>query len=706
MRENKLLRLICYIFIPILILIMCVSMLYMASKEELMVEDKYDSSFFESDDFLQAYMYRLSRESEYLIYHHEDLNSINDGEIRICYKNGGADYFYNIKDFYYIILYNNIALTNVELTTETNTVEKIKTHIKGLNNKNAKILKGNVEADSEIISTKAIKYFEDFKNTYYSVEDINHVISNNEMEMVAETEISEIDKEDTATSSKNKKYYTATIEDFEIYSSYKEEVVVRNEDVFLKTIVINLAPYESTFVYSIPICSILVVIMSIYLIISIGHTQGKEGIDLNDFDKIPIEIILIIGLTLITIIIGCMGAVLSFITKDYYKLMVSCFITGYFISYIVFFAMTVTVIKRIKAKILLKESLTGKACRFFYRSIKKIVKETTKNWNIISKLILGVVIYCISVIILILVLQQVGFLIVLGGSIYIFYKIIEKINCYKKIENHLKLMYEGDNSTKLASYDFTPEFQDIIKYINDISSGFENAIQEGIKSEKLKTELITNVSHDIKTPLTSIINYVDLLKKENIEDEKIKEYIEILDNKSQRLKKLTEDLVEASKASSGNVKLNIEKINICELIKQTTGEFEDKFKNKKLEIITKNTEKDIYIDADNRYMYRVIENLFGNISKYALDSSRVYIDIIKENSKVKIEVKNISKERLNISADELMQRFVRGDKSRTTEGSGLGLSISKSLTELQKGKFELKVDGDLFKVELEFDISK
>ena len=526
------------------------------------------------------------------------------------------------------------------------------------------------------------------------------------MEMVAETEISEIDKEDTATSSKNKKYYTATIEDFEIYSSYKEEVVVRNEDVFLKTIVINLAPYESTFVYSIPICSILVVIMSIYLIISIGHTQGKEGIDLNDFDKIPIEIILIIGLTLITIIIGCMGAVLSFITKDYYKLMVSCFITGYFISYIVFFAMTVTVIKRIKAKILLKESLTGKACRFFYRSIKKIVKETTKNWNIISKLILGVVIYCISVIILILVLQQVGFLIVLGGSIYIFYKIIEKINCYKKIENHLKLMYEGDNSTKLASYDFTPEFQDIIKYINDISSGFENAIQEGIKSEKLKTELITNVSHDIKTPLTSIINYVDLLKKENIEDEKIKEYIEILDNKSQRLKKLTEDLVEASKASSGNVKLNIEKINICELIKQTTGEFEDKFKNKKLEIITKNTEKDIYIDADNRYMYRVIENLFGNISKYALDSSRVYIDIIKENSKVKIEVKNISKERLNISADELMQRFVRGDKSRTTEGSGLGLSISKSLTELQKGKFELKVDGDLFKVELEFDISK
>ena len=162
-------------------------------------------------------------------------------------------------------------------------------------------------------------------------------------------------------------------------------------------------------------------------------------------------------------------------------------------------------------------------------------------------------------------------------------------------------------------------------------------------------------------------------------------------------------MVEASKASSGNVKLNIERINICELIKQTTGEFEDKFKEKKLEIISNIPDKEIFINADNRYMYRIIENIFSNISKYALESSRVYIDINKNNKKVKIEVKNISKERLNITPDELMQRFVRGDKSRTTEGSGLGISISKSLTELQKGKFDLKVDGDLFKVELEFD---
>ena len=223
-----------------------------------------------------------------------------------------------------------------------------------------------------------------------------------------------------------------------------------------------------------------------------------------------------------------------------------------------------------------------------------------------------------------------------------------------------------------------------------------------MKSERIKTELITNVSHDIKTPLTSIINYVDLIKQENIQNEKVNEYIGILDNKSQRLKKLIEDLVEASKVSTGNVKLNLEKINIVELINQAVGEFEDKFNLKGLDIVIDSNENEIYIIADSRYMYRIIENLFSNISKYALENSRVYIDLVKENDKVYIKMKNISKEKLNIPAEELMQRFVRGDKSRTTEGSGLGISIAQNLTEIQNGKFNLIVDGDLFKVELEF----
>ena len=225
------------------------------------------------------------------------------------------------------------------------------------------------------------------------------------------------------------------------------------------------------------------------------------------------------------------------------------------------------------------------------------------------------------------------------------------------------------------------------------------------KIDELRKDLIANVSHDIKTPLTSIINYVDLLKKEDIANEKANEYINILDNKSQRLKKLTEDLIEASKVSTGNVSLNLEKINIVELIRQAIGEFEDKFQNKNLQIIVNCQENEININADSRYMYRVVENLFSNIYKYALENSRVYIDIsIVDNTNVVIEMKNISKDKLNISADELMQRFVRGDRSRNTEGSGLGISIAQNLTELQNGTFELKLDGDLFKVKLTFYI--
>ena len=265
---------------------------------------------------------------------------------------------------------------------------------------------------------------------------------------------------------------------------------------------------------------------------------------------------------------------------------------------------------------------------------------------------------------------------------------------------------------KLEGEELKGALKEMTIYVNDIASGFSNAIQESLKSERLKTELITNVSHDIKTPLTSIINYVDLLKKENIQNEKAKEYIKILDQKSQRLKKLTEDLVEASKVSSGNVKLNIESINIKELFNQTIGEFKDRFEAKDLKIEVQMPSEDIKIKADSRYLYRIIENLFSNITKYALDSSRVYIDVVENNKKkdkdsgnnkyVNISIKNISKDKLNISSDELMQRFVRGDKSRYTEGSGLGLSIAKSLTEIQGGKFEIIIDGDLFKVEIDW----
>lgn len=280
---------------------------------------------------------------------------------------------------------------------------------------------------------------------------------------------------------------------------------------------------------------------------------------------------------------------------------------------------------------------------------------------------------------------------------------MKEVDKFKQIHDATEKIYKGDTDIKLDESLYTGVLKELAIYINDIAGGFSNAIKESLKSERLKTELITNVSHDIKTPLTSIINYVDLLKQENIQNEKAKEYIEVLDNKSQRLKKLIEDLVEASKASSGNIKINKEVLNVKELLNQVTGEFEDKFNSRCLNIISKLPEETVYIKADSRYLYRVLENTYSNVAKYAEENTRVYIDcILEEKNTVAIYVKNISKDELNISADELMQRFVRGDKSRNTEGSGLGLSIAKSLTELQDGTFNIYLDGDLFKVAIKF----
>jgi len=223
-----------------------------------------------------------------------------------------------------------------------------------------------------------------------------------------------------------------------------------------------------------------------------------------------------------------------------------------------------------------------------------------------------------------------------------------------------------------------------------------------MKDEKTKADLITNVSHDIKTPLTSIINYVNLLKREGITTEPVAGYIRVLDEKTQRLKQLTDDLVEASKISSGNIELIMAPLNLGELVNQAIGEFYERFEEKDLTIVLSATQRSSAIYADSRRMWRVIENLFNNLCKYALPGTRVYIDITNEDGKVECSVKNISANPLNIRADELTERFIRGDVSRSTEGSGLGLSIAKNLTELQKGEFVIHMDGDLFKVCIRF----
>lgn len=260
---------------------------------------------------------------------------------------------------------------------------------------------------------------------------------------------------------------------------------------------------------------------------------------------------------------------------------------------------------------------------------------------------------------------------------------------------HLEYQIELD---KLSGDDL-----DMAKDLNNLKEGMENAVERMMKSERMKTDLITNVSHDLKTPLTSIINYVDILKKEDIQDEKIRGYIQILEQKALRLKNLTEDLMEAAKISSGNITLDMQNINLKQLLYQTNAEFEEKFAKRNLSLVCTLPDSDVYIKADSRRIWRVVENLYNNAAKYAQPYSRVYVDGKLMGGKVILIIKNVSEAPLNISADELMERFVRGDVARNTEGSGLGLEIARNLTVMQKGTFEIQLDGDLFKVVLTFD---
>lgn len=368
-----------------------------------------------------------------------------------------------------------------------------------------------------------------------------------------------------------------------------------------------------------------------------------------------------------------------------------------------------SLIRRIKAHIIWKNSLLKRLCDF----IKKWVLYTYDNSAVMLRVWIPLMLFAVVNIGLILVSdgRAVGILIALLLDLFVGYLLYRSAMGRQLILEGIKRIKDGDIEHKI---DETKQHGDnlvLAQAVNSIGDGIRGAVATSMKDERLKADLITNVSHDIKTPLTSIINYVDLIKRENINHPKIKEYVEVLDVKSQKLKQLTDDLVEASKISSGNILLQWERINLVELLNQTIGEFSEKFEEKSLTPVFQAPSNSIYIEADSRRIWRVIENLFNNIFKYALPGTRIYIDIdelTNENgvTQVALSLKNISANPLKVSPDELTERFIRGDESRTTEGSGLGLSIAKNLTEAQRGKFEISMDGDLFKVILTFPLLK
>lgn len=305
------------------------------------------------------------------------------------------------------------------------------------------------------------------------------------------------------------------------------------------------------------------------------------------------------------------------------------------------------------------------------------------------------------------VMSSIWFLGILGALIYTVFLFIKIRKYYTDISNKYTTLLAAANKIAEGNLDMTIEedlgiFNVFKKEIENIQKGLKKAVNEEVKSEKMKTELITNVSHDLKTPLTSIITYVDLLKGENLSEEKRRDYLDTLDRKSQRLQELIEDLFEISKAASGNINLNIAQVDVVALAKQTLLELDDKISKASLIVKTNYPEEKVILPLDSQRMFRVLENLIINITKYAMPSSRVYIDIVNTADMAQITFKNMSASELTFNVSDLMERFVRGDKSRNTEGSGLGLAIAKSFVELQGGEFNVNVDGDLFKVTITF----
>lgn len=365
-----------------------------------------------------------------------------------------------------------------------------------------------------------------------------------------------------------------------------------------------------------------------------------------------------------------------------------------------------SLVRRIRARILFKGSFCYWLLRFIIKGIRFVFSHRSLAVSILIPYNLFLMSNLLAVILVMMLRDAGGFrvvILILGivladgvVGVLLFKQNAERIDIIEGI----KRIRDGEVDYKLDLYALSGTNREMADAVNNIGEGIRKAVDTSIKDEQMKSDLITNVSHDIKTPLTSIINYVDLLKRLKIEEEPAKGYIDILDSKTQRLKQLTDDLVEASKISSGNIVLNMEKLNLTELLKQTIGEFSEKLEERNLQAVL---EEDIpaYIYADSRRMWRIIENLFNNICKYALENTRVYLNL-SVGETIEFSIKNISERQMNMRGDELTERFIRGDSSRTTEGSGLGLFIAKSLTEVQGGTFEIQLDGDLFKVILSF----
>ncbi len=492
-------------------------------------------------------------------------------------------------------------------------------------------------------------------------------------------------------------------------SSYNYSVFYKNEFLF-EYALINYKP-----IIIITVISILLAILSFATLMSVtGRTKrDNKSITLYRFDNVFSEITIIPFFVSIFVfmlscfnIFDCLDPSCSYSIYEFVIVTILLLICEF-----VILCTGLSLTRLIKTSKLIKQSFIYKSLLRLKKFIKMFIEGKSATFR--TSLIFSIFSAILLVLVFFIAVSAANFkdivsifLIIIFFIVLIFAGAIQIYDAYglAKITTAIKEIASGNLDYKVATANLNGQQVELAKNVNNIGAGLQKAIETSIKDERLKAELITNVSHDIKTPLTSIINYVDLLKRENIEDETILHYIDVLDQKSNRLKYLTEALVEASKVTTGNIDLNLVSLNFTELLNQTIGEFEDKFSEVNLTVVDSIATENTVIYADGQRTYRILENLFQNIYKYAMPGTRVYVDLTSNDDTLILSIKNISNHQLNISPDELTERFIRGDESRTTEGSGLGLSISKDLTALQNGTFTIQLDGDLFKTIITFKI--
>lgn len=492
----------------------------------------------------------------------------------------------------------------------------------------------------------------------------------------------------------------------------REEALANSEVSFMKSL-IHLAYSLRFAVYWIMVGSLLLAIFSFVLLMSVsGRRPGTEEIIPGALNFVPFDVLFVLTCAVpVPFVAGLDGVNLSGMRELTFAL-VFVFLGGAF-GVAAFLGLSMSAAARIKQKTLIKKSLWFICLSLIWRVIRgawRLVLSGFRNLPLVWKTAL--ILFGISFVELIFI----GIGLNAGGDIIILYFFLEKLIIIpavlylalmlKRLKKGGEALAEGDLSYVTDTKRMIGDLKKHGENLNSAAIGISKAIDARTKSERMKTELISNVSHDIKTPLTSIINYSMLISEEETENEKIREYTDVLRRQSERLSRLTDDIVEASKAQSGNLEVNLSPCDASVFITQAAGEYEDKLNASELTLITKKPEKELLIMADGRRMLRIFDNLMSNISKYAQGGTRVYLSLEEEKDEAVISFKNTSRESLDIDPSELMERFTRGDSARSSEGNGLGLAIAKSMAELQGGKLEISIDGDLFKAQLRFPLIK